>query len=109
MYKSANKTENFQSHYIIMKNYTVLVVIFLSILCCYSAASYAQQDSSQDDPAAQVAVEDQSVAEKDVSEYTDSELVELYLNDPNSLPEMDDEQLAHITEMTVQLQNTQSE
>ncbi|MBC8554010.1 MAG: hypothetical protein H8D23_30740 [Candidatus Brocadiales bacterium] len=90
-----------------MKKTSIAIVILLSILCsCF--AVYAQQDSQPEDPAAQIAAEDQST-KKDVSEYTDEELIDLYLNDPQNLPEMDDEQLSHLTDLAVELQNAQSQ
>lgn len=88
-----------------MKKTTIVITIFLLIVCSCFTTSYAQED----DPAAQIAVEDQSADHKDVSEYTDAELVELYLNDPNSLPEMSEEQLSHLTDLAVEQQNPQSE
>lgn len=90
-----------------MKKTTVIVVVFLLISCSCFALSYAQQEGQVDDPAAQLATEDQSAVEdqsakKDVSEYTDAELLDLYLNDPQNLPEMSDEQLAHLTDLAME-------
>ena len=97
-----------------MKKSTIVFVMSLLVLCCCLAVSYAQQEGQPDDPAAQLAAEDQSVtkdqsAMKDVSEYTDSELVALYLNNPNELPEMSDEQLSRITDLAIELQNAPSQ
>jgi len=71
------------------------IAIFLS---CNTVVIYAQQESQPEDPAAQLSSEEQPTA-RDVSDYTDSELVDLYLNDPQNLPEMDDETLSRISKL----------
>lgn len=90
-----------------MKKTTILLVMFLFVFCSDFTVLFAQQDGQPDDPAAQLAAEDRSAAEdqstnKDISEYTDAELLDLYLNDPQNLPEMSDEQLAHLTDLAME-------
>lgn len=81
------------------------IAIFIS---CNTVLIYAQQESQSEDPAAQLSTEEQST-ERDVSEYTDNELIDLYLNDPQKLPEMDDETLNRISQLARESQNTQTE
>ena len=76
----------------------LLIVSIAIFLSCNTVVIYAQQESQPEDPAAQLSSEEQSTV-RDVSEYTDSELVDLYLNDPQNLPEMDDETLSRISKL----------
>ncbi len=78
----------------ILRNMLMLVVLF--VLCGSVGMSYAQQSVPANDPAAQ---QGQQSTQRDVSDYTDSELVDLYLNDPQNLPEMDDATLDRISQL----------
>jgi hypothetical protein len=70
----------------------------LFVACSCFDVSYAQQESQESDPAAEISIEEQTM-EKDISEYTDAELVDLYLNDPMNLPAMDDVTLFRISKL----------
>ncbi len=82
---------------------SILFFLGLFVACSCFDISYAQQESQVSDPAAEISNEEESI-EKDISEYTDAELVDLYLNDPMNLPAMDDETLFRISKLAHEIE-----
>ncbi len=81
-----------------VRNLRIIFFLVLFVICCSFDISYAQHESQESDPAAELSNEEQPIG-KDISEYTDGELVDLYLNDPMNLPAMDDEALLRISKL----------